>query len=263
MIALVAHLRVRGGGGRCGDRGAARVPGGRECSGLQGDLFASARSAAEVREFLERGRSFGPRLTGPAVINGKRVRLRRIERSDLPRFVEWMNDPELRDHLAAIYPLSQAQEEQWFESMLRLEPTLQPFAIDARLTPQGKQWTLVGTISFHNVDWRNRTAELGMFIGPRELWGKGFGTEALRALVAFAFRSSTCTGSGSGLRGEHPGPPVLRKGRLRGRGPAAAGPLPRGPVHETLVMGLLKHEWEGPCSGRLSFPRDLAGQALP
>ena len=103
--------------------------------------------------------------------------------------MEWLNDPELRDHLAAIYPLSQAQEEQWFESMLRQEPTQQPFAIDALLTPKVKQWTLVGTISFHSVDWRHRTAELGLFIGPKELWGKGFGTDALRALVAFAFRS--------------------------------------------------------------------------
>ena len=30
-----------------------------------------------------------------AVIFGERVRLRRIERGDLPRFVEWLNDPEV------------------------------------------------------------------------------------------------------------------------------------------------------------------------
>ena len=30
------------------------------------------------------------------MIEGKRVRLRAIERSDLPTFVRWLNDPEVR-----------------------------------------------------------------------------------------------------------------------------------------------------------------------
>jgi RimJ/RimL family protein N-acetyltransferase len=178
------------------------------------------------------------------MIAGQRVRLRRIERADLPRFVEWLNDPELRDHLAAIYPVSQAQEEQWFESILRQEPTQQPFAIEAHLQPRTKLWTLVGTISFHSVDWRHRVAELGLFIGPKELWGKGFGTDALRALVAFAFRElnlhrvwlrvyeentrarRSYEKVGFGIEGR------LRQDRFHG-----------GRYCDTLIMGLLRDEW--------------------
>src|SRR6267378_3834328 len=71
------------------------------------------------------------------VIFGERVRLRRIERSDLPRFVEWLNDPEVREHLA--------------------------------------------------VDWRNRSGELGIALGRRDCWGKGFGTDAVRTLCRWGF----------------------------------------------------------------------------
>ena len=120
------------------------------------------------------------------VIYGGRVRLRRIERSDLPRFASWLNDPEVRDGLAAFYPMSLAQEEAWFESNLKLEPASQPFALEARVG--GADFAHIGGLGFHQIDWRNRTGEVGIFIGEKALWGRGFGTEAMRALVAWGFQ---------------------------------------------------------------------------
>jgi len=181
------------------------------------------------------------------MIPGKRIRLRRIERFDLPAFVAWLNDPELRAHLAAIYPLSQAQEEQWFEQTLRMEPALQPFAIDALRRTRGKDgWTLVGTISFHNLDARNRAAEIGLFIGPRALWGEGYGTEALQAMAGFAFRERNL--HRLWLRVYEDNPRALRsyekvgfvvEGRLRHDRYKA------GRYYDTLIMGLLREEWKG------------------
>ena len=144
-----------------------------------------------------------------------------------------MNDPELRAHLAQVYPLSQSQEQQWLEATLRLEPALQPFAIEARLATRRKGFdlTLVGTIGFHNLDWRNRTAELGMFLGPREVWGKGYGTEALRVLAAFAFGELNL--NRLWLRVYEDNARARRsyeKGGVPARGSPAAGPLPRGPI---------------------------------
>ena len=46
---------------------------------------------------------------------GERVRLRAVEREDLPRFVAWLNDPEVRSHLLMFAPLSLSDEERWFE----------------------------------------------------------------------------------------------------------------------------------------------------
>ena len=34
------------------------------------------------------------------MIYGERIRLRRNERSDIPKFVEWLNDPEVRRYLS-------------------------------------------------------------------------------------------------------------------------------------------------------------------
>ena len=179
------------------------------------------------------------------MIPGKRVRLRRIERADLPQFVAWLNDPELRAHLAALFPLSQAQEEQWFEQSLRMEPALQPFAIDARLKPGAKDgWTLVGTISLHNLDARNRGGELGLFIGPRNLWGKGYGTEALQAMAAFAFGELNLHRlwlrvyeDNVRARRSYEKVGFVVEGRLR------EDRFKSGRYYDTLVMGLLRDEW--------------------
>ena len=57
------------------------------------------------------------------MITGKKVRLRAIEREDIPRFVRWMNDPEVIENLLMNIPLSKAMEEKWFDHQLEDPPT--------------------------------------------------------------------------------------------------------------------------------------------
>ncbi len=53
------------------------------------------------------------------MIFGEGMRLRAADRDDLPMFVKWFNDPEVRHGLMMYLPLSMAKEEQWFEAMLK------------------------------------------------------------------------------------------------------------------------------------------------
>jgi len=75
----------------------------------------------------------------------ERIRLRRNERSDIPKFVEWLNDPDIRRYLLINLPISQANEEQWFENTLNCPPTNNPSALkSARMDPQGRKvWRLL------------------------------------------------------------------------------------------------------------------------
>jgi len=40
-----------------------------------------------------------------SVIHGEKVRLRAIEREDIPRFLKWLNDPGVRHYLSMYLPL--------------------------------------------------------------------------------------------------------------------------------------------------------------
>ena len=117
------------------------------------------------------------------MIYGKKTRLRRIEREDIPTFVRWFGDPDVRDFLLINRPISRAEEEQWFENQLKNEST-ELFAIE---TTDGQENVHIGNIGLHDINWLHRHTELGIVIGEKEYWSKGYGSDAIRTLLRFAF----------------------------------------------------------------------------
>jgi len=118
------------------------------------------------------------------MLYGKRIRLRGNERSDLPKFVEWLNDPEVRRYLSVSLPISQAVEEQWFENMLKRPPEEQPLGIEIK---DGEHWRLIGNCGIFDIDWRSRKAEVGLFIGDKSCWNQGYGLEVMQLLLRLGF----------------------------------------------------------------------------
>ncbi len=115
---------------------------------------------------------------------GERVRLRAIEKSDVPTFVRWFNDPEVRKCLLMYVPFSTMQEERWVEGLADRQDYV--FAIEAQA---GEKWVHIGNTGLHQIDWKNRLAVLGIMLGEQPYWGKGYGTDAVRTMLNFAFRA--------------------------------------------------------------------------
>ncbi len=114
------------------------------------------------------------------MIYGKKIRLRALEREDIPAFVRWFNDPEVRRHLLLHLPMSTAQEEKWFE-----EHVLNGANIILGIEiPDSK---LIGNIGLHRANHKDSSAELGIVIGEKEYWSAGYGTDAIMTLLKFAF----------------------------------------------------------------------------
>jgi RimJ/RimL family protein N-acetyltransferase len=111
---------------------------------------------------------------------GKMVRLRAIERTDLPSCVKWFADPDVREFIYLDKPKSLAEEEKWYEELLT-RTNDRVFAIE---TLKGKY---IGNAGLHKIDQKNRHAEAGIFIGEKSWWGKGCGTDAMKLLLKYAF----------------------------------------------------------------------------
>jgi diamine N-acetyltransferase len=176
------------------------------------------------------------------MIIGKRVRLRAIEKADLPRFVTWLNDPEVNEHLLIIAPLSLGSEEKWYENMMQRPPHEQPLAIEVK---DGEDWVHVGNTGLHNHDWTNRSAEFGIFIGEKRFWNQGVGLETALLTLHYGFDVLNLNRiflvvDATNLRGircyEKAG--YVHEGRMR------QAKYSNGKYVDWLLMSVLRSEWE-------------------
>jgi RimJ/RimL family protein N-acetyltransferase len=103
-----------------------------------------------------------------------------LDPGDAARLTEWLNDRDVAESLAiAPQVISLPREREVLERLCREEAS---FAIVDSQTD-----SLLGVCGLTHVDHVNRTAELGIFIGEKSRWGKGYGTQATRLLLEFAF----------------------------------------------------------------------------
>src|SRR6185436_6488132 len=178
------------------------------------------------------------------MILGETTRLRPIEKDDLPRFVKWFADPEVRNYLALYMPMSQGQEEQWFERNLAAGD-LQAWAMDAQASDRAMApWLHIGSCGYHTVDWRPRSGEVGIAIGAREYWGQGYGTDAMHTLICWGF--NTLNLNRIYLRVFSDNARAIRcyekvgfqlEGRLR------QDNFHNGAYRDTLIMAMLREDW--------------------
>ncbi len=121
-----------------------------------------------------------------SIIYGERVRLRAVEREDVNKFHEWVNDPEVTRGLALYLPMSFLDEENWFNLLAKRDPREKPLAIEVN---KGKNWKLIGNCGVFDLDSVNRSAELGIMIGDKSEWNKGYGAEVMSLLVKHCFET--------------------------------------------------------------------------
>jgi RimJ/RimL family protein N-acetyltransferase len=120
----------------------------------------------------------------PMIAHGS-VYLRPAEREDIPRFVAWLADARTTRTLALIAPLSIAQEEAWFERVVAAQGRERWHFVICRRDDDRP----VGVVGLDDLDLVNGSAPLGIFIGDAADQGRGYGSDAIQALLRFAFDS--------------------------------------------------------------------------
>lgn len=176
-----------------------------------------------------------------SVLYGERIRLRAVEREDVKQFHEWVNDPEVTRGLSLYLPLSMQDEENWFEGITKRDPNEKPFAIEVR---KGRNWKLIGNCGVFNIDFVNRSGELGIIIGEKAEWNKGYGAETMTLLLRHGFETLNLhrlflrvysTNVRAVRSYEKAG--FLLEGRLR------EAVYKRGRYDDVLIMSVLRSEW--------------------
>lgn len=113
-------------------------------------------------------------------ISKMKVTIRKFEKRDIPRKVEWINNPENNRFLHYDIPLEIDKTEMWYEKNSEKEDRYDA-VIEADEVP-------CGTIGLLSIDRKNSKAEYYIAMGETELKGKGVATEASRLILDYAFR---------------------------------------------------------------------------
>ena len=148
------------------------------------------RSSRQSKPIVNPGKgnpdSFAIRNPGDGMIFGDKVLLREKRSSDAHNDYLWQTDQELVE-LDASPVLTMPFSHYLLEYALQLRSSAlirRPFAVE---TFDGKH---IGNCSYYNVEEAKGEAEVGIMIGDRDYWDKGYGTDAITALVSHIFEGT-------------------------------------------------------------------------
>ena len=140
-------------------------------------------------------------------IIGKKIYLRGIEKEDISgNMSQWSNDPEITHYMVmgavpnsgVIYCSWNTLEEE-YEQLKNSDKDI-VFAIVDKESDK-----IIGIIGLYGISWIPRLAELRIVIGDKDYWGKGYGTEAIKLVVDYAFDKLNLNNVYLGVNAEHKG----------------------------------------------------------
>ncbi len=116
--------------------------------------------------------------------NDSKIKLRNKRLSDARNDYEWQRDSELA-RLDASTPITCSFQEYLSDYTDAIQyPSLyrHPFSLETQDDEH------IGNCVYYNIDQNKGEAELGIMIGERQYWNKGYGTDAVSALINHIFR---------------------------------------------------------------------------
>jgi len=119
-------------------------------------------------------------MQNPFII-GDKIYLRPIDIEDIDNYVLWLNDEEVRQYLSMVNPFNKTREKEWVEKLYKDDRNI-VLGIVVKESDQ-----LIGNIGMHGISIINRYASIGIFIGDKNCWSKGYGTEALKLMQKYGF----------------------------------------------------------------------------
>ena len=118
------------------------------------------------------------------MIRGERVTLRPFRREDLEALRRWHDDGEVMQFWGERLPLV---AEGRFEEELAPGGRFTRFDMNGHFCVCDETDRPIGRLSYEGFRATERHAELGILIGEKDAWSKGYGSEAIRLLLDYLF----------------------------------------------------------------------------
>ena len=171
------------------------------------------------------------------MLDGERVRLREPRRADTAIVNAYWNDLEMASIATnrAPQPHSVEEAQSFFDDLAKRDDYVR-FVIEV-------DGEVIGDCSLHDIDKHNRTCEVGIAIG-KPFWAKGYGQDALKTLVDYAFKHHNMHRVGlEALADDERAVGCYRKVGFVEEGTLRKRDWVNGEYRDVLLMGILDEEW--------------------
>jgi RimJ/RimL family protein N-acetyltransferase len=179
------------------------------------------------------------------MLTGKHIVLRAPEREDLKSLHKWQNDEEVMllarsqpDHVKSMVSLEAEME----KGLKGEDSEVRRYMIEEKSSGKSIGWC---SIRFHTWAGKHHNADVGLCIGEKDKWGKGYGTEVTRLLLREAFEQLNLHKVGWWTFAENKASIALAKkfgfkeeGRLRDQN------FFNNQFHDSVILGLLREDHE-------------------
>jgi RimJ/RimL family protein N-acetyltransferase len=105
-----------------------------------------------------------------------------MNEEDAVPYIKWIKDPEVATIVGADRVPTIKERVRQIEAFKR-SPSDLVLGIEIKETAK-----LIGTIAYRDIDWNKRVAEIAIFIGDKNEWNKGYGTEAMKTMLNIGFK---------------------------------------------------------------------------
>lgn len=121
-------------------------------------------------------------------IPGKKTVLRLLEKRDLKKCLDWLKDPSVNMYLSQNFrEYDEKKELKWFEFIQGSNNDI-VFAIEDIKTNLH-----IGNCALHKIDWEKGSCELGIMIGKKDYWDKGYGSDVIKNIINFSLSNLKLT----------------------------------------------------------------------
>ncbi|MFQ3573777.1 MAG: GNAT family protein [Thermodesulfovibrionales bacterium] len=174
-------------------------------------------------------------------LEGKNIFLGPLSNKDkLEGYINWINDQETTLFMGSgRFPMNKEDIRGYIKSHLSSKDGM---ILGIFLKETSKH---IGNITLHQIDWRNRNAEIGILIGDKTARGKEYATEAIKLVADHAFNKLNLHKLCSGMvKGNDASEKVFKKVGFKVEGILREHFYLNGRYFDCYRMGLLKSDFK-------------------
>lgn len=173
------------------------------------------------------------------MILGKLIALEKPRKEDMPKLLEWRNNPDHRKYYREYRESNLEDQLNWYENIMMKDSTWHHFV--AR--PLNDLNKIIGVAFLNHIHPIYKTGEFGITLGDPEYRGKGYGKDMLVTLIKYGFEQLNLNRIWCEVYSNNDSIHVYRNVGFKDEGVLRQHVFKDGKYLDSYMLGMLKEEY--------------------